>query len=350
MKISLICPVYNGEKFLRACVDSVILQKHQDWELIAVNDGSTDCSEQILKGCAENDPRISFYSITNHGVAYARNYAITKAQGDYCFFLDCDDMLPDDSLEFLNSIAEQTDADMISGEPIHFTDTPEYCQTDVAIFEYSGEQEIYENVIFDIGELKPFKRKNEKRKINNGMWGCLYKTQLIKDNGVKFLGTKTGEDTYFSIMLLMHCRKVVMTSKRTYCFRVNPYSVTHKYINGYFDDVLECYTQFDKLYNEFPPDYIDKAKEGLKAWHYYRCRLAIEREITYCPGFKQMKLTLKRVARNEPFRKMYFDRKRLGIPESTTRWMKVTLFCVMHKMILLPILMSYLYHILRKIK
>lgn len=86
MKISIICPIFNGEKFIRPCLDSVISQKHQDWELIAVNDGSTDGSEQLLKSYAEKDPRISFYSISNHGVAYARNYAITKTQGDYCFF------------------------------------------------------------------------------------------------------------------------------------------------------------------------------------------------------------------------------------------------------------------------
>lgn len=266
------------------------------------------------------------------------------------FFLDCDDILPKDSLEFLDKIAEKTGADMLTGEPIHFTDTPKFCQKDVAIFEYSGEQEIYENVIFDIGELKPFYKKSEKRKINNGMRGCLYKTQTIKNNGIKFLGTKTGEDLYFSVMFLMHCRKVVMTSKQTYCFRVNPHSVTHKYIKSYFDDVLECYIQFGKLYNNFPPKYIDKAKEGLDAWHYYRCRLAIERELTYCPGFKQMRQTLKRIAKDAAFKKMYFNRKQLRIEESSTRWMKTALFCIMHKMLNLPILMSYLYHAIRKIK
>lgn len=350
MKISIICPIYNGGEFLGQCLDSVILQKHQDWELIAINDGSTDDSEQILKSYAKRESRISFFSIANHGVAYARNYGITKAKGEYCFFLDCDDMLPEDSLEFLNAIAEKTGADMVSGEPVHFTNTPKYCQKEAVVFEYSGECEIYENVIFDIGELKPFNRKSEKRKINNGTWGCLYKTQVIHNHNINFLGTKTGEDLYFSVNFFMCCQKVVMTSKCTYYFRVNPHSVTHSYINGYFDDVLECYIQFKKLYNEFPSDYQERAKEGLNAWHYYRCRLAVERELTYCPGFKQMKLNLKRIAKNEEFRKMYFQRKKLGIEESTTHWMKTALFCVMHKMISLPILMSHIYHFYCKVR
>ncbi len=284
-KISVICPIYNGEKFVRECFDSVISQSFTNWEMIVVDDGSVDCSADICDEYSKNDSRIKVYHIENHGVSYARNFAITKAIGDFCFFLDCDDILPQDALEYLIKLAEEKSADMVAGEAIHFSDKLKiHVQEDVLVYEYNGEQEIYENVIFDINELKPFPKKDEKRKINNGMWGCLYKTAIIKEHNVAFLHTKTGEDLFFSVNFYMFCKKVIMTSKKTYGFRINPFSVTHRYIKKYFDDVLECYVQFDKLYNNFPEQFVDRAKDGLNAWHYYRCRLAIEREFTYGGG------------------------------------------------------------------
>lgn len=93
MFVSVIMPVFNSEKYLRYSVESVIEQTFTDWELICVDDGSSDLSLEILNGYAENDDRIKVISIENSGVSYARNLGLTLAKGDYITFLDSDDYI-----------------------------------------------------------------------------------------------------------------------------------------------------------------------------------------------------------------------------------------------------------------
>lgn len=86
MKFSIIIPVYNVEKYLRQCLDSVLAQTYPDWEAICVNDGSTDSSPAILKEYADKDKRIKVIHQSNMGVSGARNTGIRESQGDYLFF------------------------------------------------------------------------------------------------------------------------------------------------------------------------------------------------------------------------------------------------------------------------
>ena len=100
------------------------------------------------------------------------------------------------------------------------------------------------------------------------------------------------------------------------------------------------------MYDSFPEEYREKAKEGLDAWHYKRCSLAIEKELSF--GKKEMSKNLKRISKDKRFRELYKNRKKLGAHKPTTRWMKNALFCTMHKMIYLPVGMAKLYHLIKK--
>lgn len=115
-QISIILPVYNTEPFLARCLDSVLAQTCRSWELIAVNDGSSDGSARILARYAQTCPeRISFLDGPNRGVVKARATALEHARGSYLFFLDADDYLPPEALERLSNAMLRNQADLAIG-------------------------------------------------------------------------------------------------------------------------------------------------------------------------------------------------------------------------------------------
>ena len=99
IKISVIIPVYNTQKYLKKCLDSVLQQSLQDYEIICINDGSVDCSGEILKEYAANNDRIVLFTQANQGLSVARNVGIKAARGEYIYFLDSDDYIEPDTLE-----------------------------------------------------------------------------------------------------------------------------------------------------------------------------------------------------------------------------------------------------------
>lgn len=109
--ISIIIPTYNGEKHISKCIDSILKQTYSNFELIVVNDGSTDETERVIRQI--EDSRIKLYSIANHGVSYARNYGIDKAKGKFILFVDDDDYIAPNTLEILENKAMTTNADII---------------------------------------------------------------------------------------------------------------------------------------------------------------------------------------------------------------------------------------------
>lgn len=113
--VSIIMPVYNVGKFLNRCVDSILCQTYENFELIAVNDGSTDNSLEILKNYQKNDRRIKLINIDNAGVSNARNVGISKASGEWFIFADSDDWLEKNSVEKLLSHAKTEGVDIVIG-------------------------------------------------------------------------------------------------------------------------------------------------------------------------------------------------------------------------------------------
>ena len=101
IKVSVIIPIYNTEKYLAECLESIINQTLKQIEIICIDDGSSDGSAAILKEYAQNDLRISMYTQKNRGVSAARNVGVRHARGKYLFFMDSDDILEKNALEIL---------------------------------------------------------------------------------------------------------------------------------------------------------------------------------------------------------------------------------------------------------
>ncbi len=109
MKISVIIPVFNVEEYIERCLNSVLSQTYTNFELIIINDGSTDKSGEICRNFASNNEKVKLFDIENHGAAYARNFALTKALGEYVFFVDGDDFIENDTLEKLVNLSDGKD-------------------------------------------------------------------------------------------------------------------------------------------------------------------------------------------------------------------------------------------------
>ena len=122
IKVSVIIPVYNVEKFLRDCIESVINQTLSDIEIICINDGSPDNSIDILNEYASIDPRITVISQENRGLSVARNRGMRLAKGKYLYFIDSDDKLLDpDALEVLYTKAEEKNTDILIATSVYYS-------------------------------------------------------------------------------------------------------------------------------------------------------------------------------------------------------------------------------------
>lgn len=182
-KVSIIIPVYNASKTIRACVSSLINQKYRDIEIVLVNDGSTDDTEKIIKQLLKKDDRIVYVKQLNKGVSAARNLGIETASGYYAFFIDCDDELDNN---VIGDLVDNYDAGVLTGV-LHNIVIDGKSST----VKYS--KDVYDREDF----IKEILYSN----IMGSAWGYLYKLKDIKK--IKFdINTNYLEDTLFLITYL----------------------------------------------------------------------------------------------------------------------------------------------------
>ena len=192
--ISVIVPVYNVEKYLRQCLDSVINQTYSDLEILIVDDGSTDSSGAI---CDEyKDERFQVYHTENRGLSAARNYAIDRAHGDYIAFLDSDDWLEDTALEQFITIAETTSADIVTcrffQEYVGKTVKPRGIDSEFIV---EG-SDILSTMIID-------------RKMTEDVWNKFYKASLFET--IRYPEGRIFEDKATTYKLLQKAEKLAYT-------------------------------------------------------------------------------------------------------------------------------------------
>lgn len=112
--ISVVIPVYNVDKYITDCLESIVSQTFSEWEVVMVNDGSSDRSVEICKSFCERDSRFRVLEQENRGVSAARNTGIDACCGEYIFFMDADDTILPNTFEALNAVLHETKADMVS--------------------------------------------------------------------------------------------------------------------------------------------------------------------------------------------------------------------------------------------
>ena len=166
--VSIIVPVYNVNQFLDRCLNSICTQTFSDIEIILVDDGSTDGSSSKCDQYEEIDSRIKVIHKENGGLSSARNRGIESAKGKYLFFVDSDDYIVKDCIEYLITTLEKSNADMVIGN---------YMRTKDSDLDIYSNENFYENTYGNIEAIKElFGTKNVQMVT---AWGTLYKKQLF---------------------------------------------------------------------------------------------------------------------------------------------------------------------------
>lgn len=206
-KVSVIVPVYNVEKYLARCLDSLVAQTLEDIEIICVNDGSTDNSADILAKYAEKDERITVITQSNAGLSNARNAGIDIATGDYIGFLDSDDFIEKDFYEKLYDSAMQNNADVA-------------CASIIRENEKKRKELIkYDNVIVKSGISEKFALV--KAPEHCYVWNKIYKTNVLKEKEIRFIGGLIYEDMPFTADVLTKMGDVVCVPNTKYHYWVH---------------------------------------------------------------------------------------------------------------------------------
>jgi len=237
VKISVVIPVYNVEKYLRQCLDSVISQTFTDFECICVNDGSTDNSLSILQEYANKDKRFKVFSKENKGISDTRNAGIRLSVGEYITFIDSDDWVENNFLERLYSVAVAEKADIVS------------CNWK---FYFNNESK------FETARVRRLDIINDKddnaKKLYKGyhgayVWRKLYKTNIIKDNNICFYEGRISEDGPFSGLVCLYINKFVFIYDELYLHRTQIISLTSNSQKSYIDAFENCITLTKELDN-----------------------------------------------------------------------------------------------------
>lgn len=253
VKISVVLPVYNVANYLKKCLDSLVNQTFKDFEVICVNDGSTDLSLSILEGYALTDSRFKIITQDNQGLSGARNTGIKEVKGDFILFVDSDDWLEENALELLHDQVKGFDSDITmfkfkyfdedSGE---FSDGPNSNLEIIDSSFYTGNFN-YKDVLDILF------------KISHAPFNKLYKTSFLNDSDAEFLYGSYYEDLEFFYKVFLKAEKVSVLPEYLYFYRIRDQSISNSGDEGSFDifDILKTTKQ-----NLIDAEVYDRVKQG----------------------------------------------------------------------------------------
>ena len=240
LKISVIIPVYNVEKYLARCLDSILLQAYPAFEIICVDDGSTDNSPLILKKYARKDKRIKIVNQKNQGQSVARNKGLDIATGDYIYFIDSDDYA---SLGLFEKFAQIVKKERRQIDIFVFN----------AVFKYEyqipyGDSMGKVGIISDWGDFskshfKDWRHFKNPYNFDMALWIQFYRREMIEKNHIRFAPGLTFQDKLFCAEAYLATHNVYVVEDYMYTYRKHPTSVLYNLNKNVFD----CYAIADGL-------------------------------------------------------------------------------------------------------
>ncbi|MBQ3972123.1 MAG: glycosyltransferase [Selenomonadaceae bacterium] len=230
-EISVIVPVYNVEKYLEACVQSIWAQDFKDFEIILVEDGSTDGSLALCRRLQEDSGgRIRLLEHPkNRGPSAARNTGMDAATGKYITFVDSDDMLCPNALHILHNAAERTGVDMVYVGQYYIPVFEEGSVSRIKHLLYRSDENYPKELAFFPDDLASRLEPWLNRAISHSACGMLYRRDFFERHSLRFdEGISTMEDFWFTFRVLCLARSIVILPDRIYIYRQNPSSIMHR--------------------------------------------------------------------------------------------------------------------------
>lgn len=204
INLSIIVPIYNVSAFLPKCLNTIAHQMRDDWELILVNDGSTDDSLQICNAFAEGRNNVRIVNKPNGGLSDARNAGTAVAQGEWIYYIDSDDWLADDAITKLLDFAVENNCDVVQGGLYYaYSDHLLYDSRKPAKTVLDNHEAMRQLVINDT--------------VKNFAWGKLYKAELVRD--LPFLVGKYFEDSHWQHLVMQRVVRYGIVSEPLYYYR-----------------------------------------------------------------------------------------------------------------------------------
>ncbi len=243
-KVSIIVPVYNCEKFISKCLDSILHQTYSNIEIVIVNDGSTDQSEEILQKYKEQDERVSCYYQDNSGPSEARNYGIMKSTGEYLAFIDSDDSIDAYYIEYLINKMLTTGADLVC---CGYKDISVYGILNCTDFNFDKSDSMHYFINL----------------VCNGtggvLWSKMFKKEIISKHNIKMdKDIFMSEDLIFVLQYAVHCQSFAAINNYLYYYnRLNQNSISSNFSIDYVDNNITVCKHIENIFNTVD---IDKNK------------------------------------------------------------------------------------------
>lgn len=280
MKFSIIVPVYNTEKYISACIESVLKQTYNNYELILIDDGSTDSSGKICDEYSKNDNRIRVFHKKNSGQIESRCYGVARSQGDFVIFLDSDDLLAENALRVIHKKIVYYKCNMVIYSYERFGDSPK-----------RNYQASYKNDIL-ISDKKDLYIRIFSDELYNSLCIKAVEKRFIRTNiCTKFNEVRYGEDLLQTIDIIKQNPKTVVIEDVLYYYRTNMNSMTQSIrLERYAFDIMfvrnaayeclteECMLDANEIYN-YRGRSIDMLVGGIASISRYKCEFTKKKKI-----------------------------------------------------------------------
>lgn len=283
MQVSVIVPIYNVESYLQETLDSIAAQKGISFEVLMINDGSTDHSGMIAEQFAKKDSRFRYIPQQNQGVSAARNHGISIAQGEYIVFCDGDDLLPYGALKALYTTAVKGQADLVVGK-IYEVGTAE-----VALYQSTNR----------LGKKKTISPSDQDLLWTFMISGKMYRRNFLLEHDISFVPLRYSEDAVFFMNCIYTSHKICGCPHPAYYYRkrtvIQDSSVTQRCSRELWNDFYEAHREVENLYIRFLKNklsdkqqhiyenalYLKTAESILKAFYrqYWNCEPLLRNEI-----------------------------------------------------------------------
>lgn len=285
---SIILPIYNVEKYIDRCMNTILNQEFSDYEIILVDDGSTDSSPEICDRYGEFSKKIKVLHKKNGGLSSARNAGLNIAIGKYIFWLDSDDYLPMGTLKQLGEILYKNDVDILK---FNYIKQPDNITVNSILKPGNYNRKQIEEIVI------PLALENTREFIMSA-WAHIYKREFIQKNNLSFVSERQigSEDYLFNLHVLLSANSLLAIESALYNYDYREGSLSQKYRENLIEKYRQLYISMQKLLIQYrASDYYLKMVQDFYVWNCYYVLIFNEMRIARNHNRKDRNVNIKQL-------------------------------------------------------